>query len=484
LKYQPNPKIFDQIAEKIVEQIRQGVLTPGAKVPSLRRLSRQLGVNQATVNRAYWKLESDRLLECRPQSGFYVREPLSPAQEEGRPEKGTPYVASVKQFTAKMRFFSYVFAGFSNPANLLLCFGSPGLAVLPDKSFRKSLVTAVTQATAKTFDYNWPAGSEPLKRQIARHYLECGLIVPPDKLILTSGASESLNVCFRAVTRPGDIVAVEAPLLPMMMMTLQNYHVKIVEIPIKPGQGMDLDYLKKALKKYPIKACLSMPNFNHPTGILVSDENKKRLVEMLAEKDAVLIENDTYGELYFGKTRPKPAKAFDKTGHVVLCSSFSKVLSPGIRVGWIIGRKNSNAEALSRFVGSASTNTFMEAAMADFMARGEYARHLRKVRKLLETNWKLYSAAMARYFPEGTLIKKPQGGPIAWVEFPARVDGFQLHREALEKNILIFPGQAYTLTPKFNNFAAIGFAHPWSESMDKVLKTLGDLAKKQLTEKQ
>jgi DNA-binding transcriptional MocR family regulator len=390
LKYQPNPKIFDQIAEKIVEQIRQGVLTPGAKLPSLRRLSRQLGVNQATVNRAYWKLESDGLLECRPQSGFYVREPLSPAQEEGRPEKGEPYVASVKQFTAKMQFFSYVFAGFSNPANLLLSFGSPGLAVLPEKSLRKSLVTAVTQATAKTFDYNWPAGSEPLKRQIARHYLECGLSVPPDKLILTSGASESLNVCFRAVTKPGDIVAVESPLLPMMMMTLQNYHVKIVEIPIKPGQGMDLDYLKKALKKYPVKACISMPNFQNPTGSTMPDENKKRLVEMLAERDVPLIENDIYGDIYFGANRPKPAKAFDKTGNVLLCSSFSKSVAPGIRLGWILGGKYTDRLANARFMGNASTNALLEAGMADFLEQGEFSAPSKSGKILRDQSENLY----------------------------------------------------------------------------------------------
>jgi DNA-binding transcriptional MocR family regulator len=480
LKHQPNPKIFDQIAEKITEQIRQGVLAPGAKVPSLRRLSKQLGVNSATINRAYWKLENDGLIECRPQSGFYVCLSRPNSKEEPGQNENEPHLTTVKQFNAKTKFFGYVFEGFSDPANLLLSFGSAGLAVLSEKSLQKSLSSALAKAGSKAFNYNWFNDGEPLKRQLARHYLDCGLTVSPKNIIPTSGCSESINVCYRAVTKPGDIVAVESPLLPMLMMVLQNYHAKIVEIPMNPHSGMDLDYLKRALKKYPIKACVSMPNFNNPLGALMPDENKKRLVEMLAEKNATLIEVDIVGDLYLGETRPKPAKAFDKKGNVLLCSSFSKVLSPGIRVGWIMADKDFRTISVSRFIGSASTNLFNEAGIADFMERGEYTRHLRKVRKFLQTNLELISQAVIRHFPEGTQVLRPRGGSVLWVEFPLKVDGFQLHREALAKKIHLFPGQAYCLSPKYKNYMSVSFSHPWSETIDKALKTVGDLAKKQL----
>ena len=477
-------KLYEKVAGQILEKIQQGVMPLGKKVPSVRVLSRQLGVSLTTVLHAYQILENQNVLKSRPQSGYYVNAQLPFFHPEPREEEpGVLKVASGKSLTAKIQSLGSFVSAMTNPKNLFLSIGFPGLSVLSTKNLRKSMKNGALKIGDQGLNYNSSLGYLPLRKQLARHYFDRGLNVSPDQIVLTAGCSESLNICYRMVGGPDGIIAVESPMVPLLPICLQYHGLKILEIPTSPRDGMNLEVLKKALKRHKIKACISMPNFQNPTGSLMPDENKKRLVEMLAEKGVRLIENDIYGDLYFGEQGPKPAKAFDKAGNVILCSSFSKTVAPGIRVGWILGGNYTHRLAETRFMGNASTNPLTEAGMADFMERGEYIRHLRKVRNFSETNLKIYTHAVLKYFPEGTRVSRPTGGLLFWVEFPEKIDASKVHKEALAKNILILPGQAFTLTPQFKNCVSISFAHIWSPAMEKTLELIGDLAKKEMTKK-
>jgi DNA-binding transcriptional MocR family regulator len=481
----PSPKLFEQVAEKIKIQIENGVFNPGQKVPSVRKVSRQLGVSVFTVVQAYWKLENQGFLQSLPKSGFYVpaSRQLLPKESDREEISASLKISSDKSLNAKIQSMGLFITAITDPKNLFLSIGYPGLSVLSTKSLRQSLKTGILKAGDAGLTYNSRLGYLPLRKQLARHYFDRGLNLSPDQIVLTAGGSESLNICYRVAGRTGGIVAVESPMVALLPICLQYHGLKILEIPTSPREGMSLEVLKKSLKRYRVKACICMPNFHNPTGSTMPEENKKRLVEMLAERDVVLIENDAYGDLWFGEPQPKPAKAFDKTGNVYLCSSFSKSVAPGIRVGWIAGGKNVDPFAEARFMGNASTNSLMEAGMADFMERGEFNRHLRKVRAFCETNLKIYTQAVLKYFPEGTRISRPTGGLLFWVEFPEKVDASKLQKEALAKNILVLPGPFFTLIPRFKNCVSISFGHKWSPSMEKTLEFIGNLAKKQLADK-
>jgi len=481
----PAPKLYEQVAEKIKVQIENGVFNPGQKVPSVRVISRQLKVSVFTVIQAYWALENQGYLESLPKSGFYVpsSRQLLPKEPNGDRNANTPKLSSGKSLTAKIQSMGSFIAAMTNPKNLFLSIGYPGLAVLSTKSLRKSMKIGSLKIGDAGFSYNSSLGYLPLRKQLARHYFDRGLNVSPDQIIMTAGGSESLNICYRMAGGPGGIIAVESPMVALLPICLQYHGLKILEIPMSPRDGMNLDVLKKALRRHPVKACVTMPNFHNPTGSIMPDENKKRLLEILAERGVVLIENDVYGDLHFGDNPAKPAKAFDKTGNVVLCSSFSKSIAPGVRVGWILGGNYTERLASARFMGNASTNALMEAGMADFMERGEFKRHMRKVHAFCETNLKIYTQAVLKYFPEGTRVSRPTGGLLFWVEFPEKIDASKVHKEVLANNILILPGHAFSLTPQFKNCVSISFGHKWSEKMEKVLELIGDLAKKQLSEK-
>jgi DNA-binding transcriptional MocR family regulator len=478
-------KLYEKVAGQILEKIQQGVLPQGKKIPSIRILSRQLGVSLSTVIHAYQILGNRNVLVSRPQSGYYVNAQAPLFDQEPREEEtsGVIKVASNKSLTAKIQSMGPFIAAMTNPKNLFLSIGYPGLSVLSTKSLRKSLKTGILKAGDAGLTYNSRLGYLPLRKQLARHYFDRGLNISPDQIVLTAGGSESLNICYRVAGGTAGIIAVESPMVALLPICLQYHGLKILEIPMSPREGMNLEALKKSLKRYRIKACISMPNFHNPTGSAMPEENKKRLVEMLAERGVVLIENDAYGDLWYGEQQAKPAKAFDKTGNVLLCSSFSKSVAPGIRVGWIVGGKNVDGLAEARFMGNASTNALMEAGMADFMERGEFNRHLRKVRNFCESNLKIYTQGVLKYFPEGTRVSCPTGGLLFWVEFPEKVDASKLQKEALAKNVLILPRPFFTLVPRFKNCVSISFGHQWSASMEKTLEFIGNLAKKQLVEK-
>lgn len=298
----------------------------------------------------------------------------------------------------------------------------------------------------------------------------------PDDIVTTCGTMEALNLCLRAVAKPGDTIAIESPTFYGILQA--SLGMRALEIPTHPRDGIDLDALEQAIKKNKVKACLLIPNFNNPLGCCMPDNNKKQLVEMLGRREIPLIEDDIYGDIYFGAARPKTAKAFDKEGLVLLCSSFSKTIAPGYRVGWTApGRFKAQVEHL-KSMNTIATATLPQMAVARFLESGGYDRHLRKLRKALATQVQRVTLAVRQYFPEGTRITRPTGGFVLWVELPKSVDSLELYRKALEKKISIAPGPIFSAKQKYQNFIRLSCGQAWSDSLEQALKTLGRLAGK------
>jgi DNA-binding transcriptional MocR family regulator len=222
---------------------------------------------------------------------------------------------------------------------------------------------------------------------------------------------------------------------------------------------------------------LVVSNFNNPLGSCMPDENKKRMVEMLAKKEIPLIEDDIYGEMYFGKTRPKTCKSFDKKGLVLHCSSFSKSLTPGHRIGWTIpGRFKDQVIKLKR-MHTVATNTLSQSAIALFLSNGRYELHLRHLRKALHTQSLRYVQAVSEYFPDDTRMTRPQGGFVLWIEMNKKINAYKLHKRALKHNIGIAPGQIFSSRAQFENCFRLSYGEPWSHRIDEGIKTLGKLIK-------
>jgi DNA-binding transcriptional MocR family regulator len=471
LTVENSPPLYLRIAEKVSQQVARGSLRPGDRVPSLRRLSQQQRVSMSTALQAYLWLENRGYLEARPQSGFYVRTPFSTLIPEPQFDATTtkPVALGTRAILAD------IMESANHPANIPLGAGNASPELFPSDRLNLILRRIIRRQPLHSTRYQFPPGWEALRRQISRRSLDMGCSFSPRDVTITCGALEALNLSLLAVARPGDVIALESPTYFAILESAASLGMKVLEIPTHPQTGMDLGELEQAIRKHRVKACITMTNCHNPLGYVLSDKCKKDLVEMTARSDVAVIEDDVYGDLAFNGPRPRPAKAFDRKGLVLLCSSFSKILSPGYRLGWVAaGRFRVEVERL-KFLANVGNASLPQMVVAEFLESGGYDRHLKRLRATLAIQVDRVRHAIAKYFPEGTRVSRPAGGYMLWVELPPKVDALKLYRAALAQNISILPGAVFSATSRFKNHIRINCGHTWSETYDRALLTLGRL---------
>jgi DNA-binding transcriptional MocR family regulator len=346
---------------------------------------------------------------------------------------------------------------------------------MPLQALSRSVKKALQKMETMGLGYDFPPGCRELRRQLAIRSIDYGCSFLPDEIVTTSGTFESFNLCLKVLTKPGDIVAVESPTYFGILQTLEHLGLRALEIPTHPRSGIDLKFLSKALKEHNIAACLFVTNFSNPLGALMPEEKKEELVRLLEKSQVPLIEDDVYGDTHFHGKRPKPAKAFDKSGIVMLCSSFSKTLAPGFRVGWIQPGRYREAVRHMKFMTSIATSTLPQMAIAHFLESGEYDRHLRQYRQTLRVNSLKMAQAIAANFPKETRITQPQGGIVIWVELPSKIDSVILHQQSLVKQVLVSPGVIFSASSMFQNCLRLNYAFHWNEQAEQAIQKLGKL---------
>ncbi|WP_417707280.1 GntR family transcriptional regulator MpaR [Pseudomonas sp.] len=464
-------KRYEKFADEIAELIRTGVLGPGEKVPSVRHASRTYGVSPSTVFQAYYLLEDRGLIQARARSGYFVREHAKRPLHE--PEL-TAHAAQTTEVDVSELVFS-VLASLKDPHTVPFgsAFPSPDLFPLP--RLAKSMAHALRRLSPHEIIADMTAGNADLRRQIALRYMVSGVMLPMEELVISNGAMEALNLCLQCVTQPGDLVAIESPTFYACLQVLERLQLKAVEIPVHPREGIDLGALSESLKQLPIKACWFMSSLQNPLGASMSETKKQALYELLVEHQVPLIEDDVYAELYFGSHPPKPVKSFDREGLVMHCSSFSKSLAPGYRIGWVAGGRYAEQIARLKLMTTISPSVPAQAALADYLQHGGYDRHLRKLRHALEMQQSAMLASAARHFPASTRVTRPAGGYFLWFEFPERLDSLQLLRLALAQGISLAPGPIFSASQGFRHCARLNYGHPWNPRNEQAMDVLGRL---------
>jgi DNA-binding transcriptional MocR family regulator len=464
-------KLYERLADEIGEAVRRGVFAAGERIASVRQASQQHGVSIKTVLHAYALLEGRGLIETRPQSGYFVRARAAPQAAHAHPAKAPAPAAEVDVSRLVLSTLRSIRAHDAVP------FGSP----YPDPTlFPWRRINQYANAIARR-QSSWnliddlPPGNPELIRQIARRYVENGVPADPAEIIITLGATEAINLSLQAVARPGDTVVVESPTYYAMLHAVERLGMRAIAVATHPTEGIDLDVLARVIGKQKIAACMVMPNFQNPLGFQMSDERKRRLVELLSEHDIPAIENDVYQELYFGETRPSALKNFDTKGLVLHCGSFSKSLTASYRIGWAMpGRYRAQVEKL-KFLNTLTTPSVPQVAVADYLRQDGYDRHLRHVRRFYRQQARLMSAMVQRFFPPDTRISTPQGGYVLWVELPARVDSMRLYQAALGQGITVGPGYMFSMRNDFRHFIRLNYSYPWTAQTEDALKTLASL---------
>lgn len=465
-------KLYEALAEDIAQAIRTSVLKLGDRLPSVRQASASRGVSPSTVFEAYYLLEARGLIRARERSGYFViagTKTLPPEPELASRPDGNSTAVDVSQLVFDILE--------STRTRDVVPFGSafPSPLLFPLARLGRSMVSAIQKMDPWSTVDDLTPGNPALRRQIALRYLVDGVHLHTDEIIITNGALDALNLCLLAVTRPGDAVMIESPTFYGALQALERLGLQAIEVPTHPREGIDLDALAIALQRHRPKACWLMTNFQNPLGSLMPDEKKRALVELLTRHQVPLIEDDVYGELYFGSQRPVPAKAFDTKGLVLHCSSFSKCLAPGYRVGWAAPGRYAQAVARLKLTTTLSASVPAQAALADYLAKGAYDRHLRQLRHTLSVQQSAVMQAVVRHFPPGTRATRPNGGYFLWIELPGKVNTLDIHRQALSLGISVAPGPMFSAQRGFANCLRLNYGHAWDQRAQEALSTLGRL---------
>lgn len=473
MKNDKNLHLYLAIADDIEQRIMSNVLQIGERLPSVRTLSKMHNVSMSTTLQAYYHLEGKGLVEARPQSGYFVR--FNPSRFPKKVEKSNPrQVTKAKSVEA---IISEVYDDFAMQGMIRFSLSVPAPELLPLAKLNKAMVQAMRDLPANGTSYESIQGNEALRRQIAKTSIEWGGHLQPDDIITTAGCMSAISYCLLALTKPGDTIAVESPVYFGMLRFAQSIGVKVLELPTDPDTGVDPDDLKKALDKHDIKACFFVTNFSNPLGYCMPDEQKEATVRLLSKYGVPLIEDDLYGEVYFGKQRPKSCKSFDEEGNVLWCGSISKTLAPGFRVGWVAPGKYTEKVKRLKLYNSITSATPQQAAIASFMAEGRYENHMRRLRQTLHANSLQFTRAINEYFPDNIKMSIPNGGFTLWLELDEKIDTYNVYREAVLHKISIAPGSMFTLQERYSNCMRISYGMPWSAQVDNALKTLGGLVK-------
>ena len=458
-----------RIAAEIEASIARGAFRPGERLPSTRTLARAKGAAVATIVEAYESLAERGLVEVRPRSGYFVAVRRAAPRLDKVPDPAVeePVAAAelAYQVLAKIRERQVVPLGSAFP--------SPALFPLP--RLAQDLGRAVRRMDPWRTVEDLAPGSAELRRQVAKRYALQGVSIAPEEIVVTSGAMEALNLCLAAATRPGDVIALEAPAFYASLQAAERLGLRVVQVATDPVEGIDLEALEHAIRKRGAKACWLMPTLQNPLGATMPVAKREALARLLAKHDVALVEDDVYAELRFDGTLP-PVKAFDRKGLAMHCGSFSKSLAPGYRVGWCAPGRYRAAVERAKLSTSIATSVPAQEGIAEFLRQGGFDRHLRRLRRTFAAQLERYRAAIEAAFPPGTRVSTPEGGYFLWVEMPPRFDAMALYARAVKEGISVAPGPMFSAAGGFRHALRINAGHPWDERAAKAIARLGRLA--------
>jgi DNA-binding transcriptional MocR family regulator len=463
--------LYLQIADSIAAPIRSGTLVSGERIPSVRESSRRHGVSQGTVVQAYRLLEDSRLIEARPRSGYFVATRPSGLPE---PEASNPPASSLAVDVSSLA--ERVMQLAHDPRCISFGAACPSPDLFSQERVRRAVSRAALRHGASLTRYAIGPGDDSLRRAIARHALGLGCQLDARDILITNSCLESITLCLRSVTQPGDVVALESPTLFSFLVILESLHLRALEIPTHPRTGMSLDALRLAFDTQPVKAVLSVPTLSNPIGACMPLPERKRLAHMVGERRIPLIEDVLCNDLAESEEHRRAVRAFDATGHVMLCGSFSKTAAPGLRLGWVDAGRWSAQVARLKQATSGAQAVVLEQALADLLTRPGIEAGRRQLRTALAVRREEARGVIARHFPAGTRVTNPAGGLILWLELPRSVDALALFHACLAENIVIAPGTMFSATDHFRHCIRLGLGGDWDDAHRQALQRVGALA--------
>lgn len=472
----PRP-VFRQIVDYLRRAIEAGRLPPGAKLTPIRLFAKELGVNRETVADAYRELETLGLTESGVGRGTFVLGRADGARSGSSSSTPVrPFVPALSRGAAATLALPVVDYG-AEPGAVRLERLVPDPSFYPVDEFRRALNHVLLRTGRGLLDYGDPRGHEGLRRVIVERLAASGIEADADELVVTSGSTQALGLVARLFCDPGDGVAVEEPGYPGVYAALAALGLRPVPVPLA-ADGLDLDALEAVLAAGGIRLLYTMPTFHNPTGLSTSLEHRQRLLELVGRHGIPILEDDFEKDLRVRGRAVPPLRALDRSGRVVYVGTFSKVLFPGVRVGWVLAgaRLLDAALALKRASDLASSHA-VQAALARFCRAGDYDRHVRRAGKELARRLARAFEALTAHLPEGSSFTRPEGGLAAWVTLPEPIDTLALLPEAKRAGVVYAPGCIFHSDRRRSSSLRLSIAAASPEDIERGVQALAAVAR-------
>ena len=447
LDRQASTPLYQQIESYLRQGILSGSLAPDTLLPASRRLAHDLGINRITVETAYAALETDGLIFRRVGSGTYVLPP-NPLPPPARPAPAAPGPRWQQQFQAQAAPLAHpspddllAQAGHPRPISFASGIGDP--QSFPADEFRKTMQTVMRRDGIDALEYGDRRGYLPLRSTIAHILASQGLLTHPEAVLITAGSQQALALIAQTLLKPGDVMLVESPTYSHGLDLFRLLGLNVVGIPVD-DQGMQMEHLEKLLQQHHPRLIYTIPNFHNPTGVCLSTIRRRQLIALADRYNVPILEDDFVGDLrYRGRTLP-PLKSLDPGGRVIYVSTFSKMLMPGLRVGFLLADGPVYERlAYAKRTSDLATSNLIQRALEAYVTVGRYQAHLRRSCLVYRKRLDAMLQAVHRHLPASVELTPPQGGMFAWLRLPDGMSSRELLPLACQEGVAFAPGWTF-----------------------------------------
>jgi DNA-binding transcriptional MocR family regulator len=462
-----SPVKYRSLAQQIIDRIEKKQLIVNTKLPSLRTFCHVHQISMTTALACYRYLEQRGYLCAESKKGYYVQKPSTPNSKAKFPTFQSTICSTVGK---------KVFSGDAIPQHSLAMAQLD--ANLMDYERLKRSFKSITNHCDFNLNYDENQGSSQLRNQLSQHFTKQGFACLAEDLVITNGCLDAVLIALECVSKAGDVIVVSSPCYSGLLDILTLLDRSILEIP-STAKGLDIEQLEQALKSKKISACLLTANHQNPTGHSLSNEQKQKIVELASHYEIPIIEDDVFRELSHQKTVPLPMKYFDQHGWVLWCSSVSKTLAPGIRLGWCLPGRFKDIYTNQRKIRTLGHNQPMQLALADYIGNGYYSSHLKKVNRILSIHCAEYVDYLQQQLPEQTDIFAPHGGLVLWIRIP-NINSEKLTKVLFNQGVYIKQGNLFSTTVLYQDCIRINMGLIPEQKIYSQLKLISQAVQSQL----
>ncbi|QQE75665.1 PLP-dependent aminotransferase family protein [Brevibacillus composti] len=457
--------IYTRVYNQLRYEILSGEIAIGSPLPPERKLAEQLGVSRNTIVRAYSELEAEGFIVSRMGSGRYV-EALHPAPSHAQTHWGKQ--ASGKLAAAPSHMAELLSVTDTYPNTINFAHGDGGKHTLESSCFSDYVKSTAEQL--HSYYFTSVQGLPELRERLVA-WMDMEPISSPEQVVITSGSQEGLYLITSLLARPGDLVVTEMPTYFGSLQLFQSLGVQIIPVPMD-ANGMRIDVLEGILARYRPRFLYTVPTYHNPTGWTMSLDRRKKLLALSERYQLPIVEDDAYRHLHLDAEPPPSLKSMDRTGNVIYLNTFSKLLFPGLRVGWVAANR-SFARLLTRMKElSITTNTLGQLALAAYLRDDALRPHLQEVRKQYAEQAAIMAGHLDRFRPLGIRYERPAGGFYFWVSLPEEINPRQLMTECLQQGVSFTCGDMFLLREAEQPYIRLCFTHERTDQIDRGMKII------------